>query len=48
MNASRGMYIRNTAHIILNLEYIRNSDINELGNILKQRSEKGKGHRNVK
>jgi hypothetical protein len=30
MNASRGMYIRNTAHIILNLEYIRNSDINEL------------------
>jgi hypothetical protein len=31
VNASRGMYIRNTAHIILNLEYIRNADINELG-----------------
>jgi hypothetical protein len=34
MNASRGMYIRNTAHIILNLEYIRIVDINELGDIL--------------
>ena len=30
MNASRGMHIRNTAHIILNLEYIRNADMNKL------------------
>ncbi len=35
MNASRGMYIRNTAHIILNLEYIRIADINELCAIRK-------------
>jgi hypothetical protein len=33
MNASRGMYIRNTAHVILNLEYIRIADINELSEI---------------
>jgi hypothetical protein len=41
MNASRGMYIRNTAHIILNLEYIRNADINELGDILAIENNRG-------
>jgi hypothetical protein len=35
MNASRGMYIRNIAHIILNLEYIRHLDINELSEMPK-------------
>ena len=30
MSTSRGMYIRNTAYIILNLEDIRNADMNEL------------------
>ena len=30
MIASRGMYIRNIAYILPNLEYIRNADINEL------------------
>jgi len=31
MNTSRGMHIRNIAHIIPNLEDIRNADMNELG-----------------
>jgi hypothetical protein len=46
MNAFRGMYIRNTAHIILNLEYIRNADINELDETVDYESYlKGEGYR---
>jgi hypothetical protein len=37
VTAYKGMYIRNTAHIILNLEYIRNSDINELSAIVDKK-----------
>ncbi len=33
MNTSRGMHIRNIAHIIPNLEDIRNADMNEICDI---------------
>jgi hypothetical protein len=33
MISSRGMYMRNTADIILNMRYIRNADMNELGDM---------------
>ena len=35
MNASRGIHMRNTEHIIPNLEDIRNADMNELSAMLK-------------
>jgi len=37
MNAYRGMYTSNTTYIILNLEDIRNTDINELDAMVKWR-----------
>ena len=39
MISSRGMYMRNSADIIPNLEYIRYAYMNELGEIVLERYE---------